>query len=41
MPSLDDFPDAPQQDLPEFDANGLLPDGDCAPGLANFSKIGL
>jgi hypothetical protein len=36
MPSLDDFPDAPQQDLPEFDANGLLPDGDYAPTLQLF-----
>jgi hypothetical protein len=36
MPSLDDFPDAPRPDLPKFDSNGLLPDGDYAPDRQLF-----
>jgi hypothetical protein len=36
MASLDDFPSALQQELPEFDSNGLLPDGDYAPSRNLF-----
>lgn len=36
MATLDDFPDAPRQDLPGFDSNGLLPEGDYAPARQPF-----